>query len=514
MNCQYHKPSFNLLQFRSCATRFPLLTFMSFSHALRRYPSPLSLNSSFTQVHNYGTIDYESREAWNWRSLYRRIATMGNPNFGSSSVLDWWRKEGRKVSSWELRRIIKELRKFRRFKLALEVYDWIFEHYKEFKLSSSDIAIHLDLISKVYGVSDAEEFFMSLSENDKNEKTYGALLNAYVNAKAKDKAEILIRKMRSEGYLSHPLPYNDIMTLYMKTNEFENVDSMIEEMRKSNIALDIYSYNIWITTCAAMVNTEKMEEVFNQMKLDKNVSINWTTYSTLAAMYGRLGLFQKADNCLKELESRISGRDRKPYNHLISLYANIGKKEEVYRIWKSYKINFGSIPNSSYHSMISSLVRLGDLNAAEEVYEEWELSKSTHDPRICNVLLAAYVREGMLEKAEMFVEHFCTRGGRSNPTTWEILAEGFIKQREIEKALSAMREAASIKKFRHWQPKPKNVVSIVELCKVKGDATCAKLLIEILRKVKCLDAEIYSSLTEACNKPGKAIDGSSFCMER
>lgn len=125
MNCQYHKPSFNLLQFRSCATRFPLLTFMSFSHALRRYPSPLSLNSSFTQVHNYGTIDYESREAWNWRSLYRRIATMGNPNFGSSSVLDWWRKEGRKVSSWELRRIIKELRKFRRFKLALEVCSYL-----------------------------------------------------------------------------------------------------------------------------------------------------------------------------------------------------------------------------------------------------------------------------------------------------------------------------------------------------------------------------------------------------
>ncbi|XP_031503324.1 pentatricopeptide repeat-containing protein At1g02150 [Nymphaea colorata] len=505
MNCQSHKPSFNPLQFPSCAPRFPLVTLLSFSHALRRNPFPLSLNSSFTQVHNYGTIDYESREAWNWRSLYRRIATMRDPNFGSSSVLNWWRKEGRKVSSWELRRIIKELRKFRRFKLALEVYDWIFEHYKDFKVSSSDIAIQLDLISKVYGISDAEEFFMSLAENSKNEKTYGALLNAYVNAKAKDKAEVLIKEMRSEGYLSHALPFNDIMTLYMKTNEFEKVDSMIQEMRKRNIALDIYSYNIWITTCAATANTEKMEEVFNQMKLDKNVSINWTTYSTLAAMYARLGLFQKADNCLKELESRISGRDRKPYNHLISLYANIGKKEEVYRIWKSYKTSFESIPNSSYHSMMSSLVRLGDLNGAEEVYEEWELSKSTYDPRICNVLLASYVREGMLEKAEMFVEHFCTRGGRSNPTTWEILAEGFIKQQEIEKALSAMSEAASIKKFRHWQPKPKNVESIAELCKEKGDATSAELLIEILRKVKYLDTETYDSLTRACNKSGKPV---------
>ena len=46
---------------------------------------------------------------------------MENPEMGVASVLNKCEKEGKKLTKWELCRIVRELRKFRRFRLALEV---------------------------------------------------------------------------------------------------------------------------------------------------------------------------------------------------------------------------------------------------------------------------------------------------------------------------------------------------------------------------------------------------------
>lgn len=46
---------------------------------------------------------------------------MENPELGSGTVLDQWEKQGRRLSKWELCRVVKELRKYKRFKRALEV---------------------------------------------------------------------------------------------------------------------------------------------------------------------------------------------------------------------------------------------------------------------------------------------------------------------------------------------------------------------------------------------------------
>ncbi|RRT38831.1 hypothetical protein B296_00046742 [Ensete ventricosum] len=76
---------------------------------------------SISQVHSYGTVDYERRPVLKWSSLYRRISTMEDPSLGSGFVLDRWEAEERRLSKWYLCRVAKELRKFRRHKLALEL---------------------------------------------------------------------------------------------------------------------------------------------------------------------------------------------------------------------------------------------------------------------------------------------------------------------------------------------------------------------------------------------------------
>lgn len=102
-----------------------------------RSPAPVLLSEparfvqcSISQVHSYGTVDYEKRPVLKWNTLYRRISTMENPSLGSGVVLDQCDDEvEKKLSKWLLCRVAKELRKFRRFKLALEVSAHLFIYY-------------------------------------------------------------------------------------------------------------------------------------------------------------------------------------------------------------------------------------------------------------------------------------------------------------------------------------------------------------------------------------------------
>ncbi|KAG8065570.1 hypothetical protein GUJ93_ZPchr0004g38566 [Zizania palustris] len=71
------------------------------------------------KVHSYGTVDYERRASLRWSSLYRRIAVdHGGRPVGLTLVA--WDEGERRLHKWELCRTAKELRKFRRFNLALQ----------------------------------------------------------------------------------------------------------------------------------------------------------------------------------------------------------------------------------------------------------------------------------------------------------------------------------------------------------------------------------------------------------
>lgn len=375
-----------------------------------------------------------------------------------------------------------------------QVYEWMIAQGERFTFTSSDMAIQLDLISKVHGILRAEEYFSALSDELKDKRTYGALLNAYGQAKMKAKAEGLLETMESNGYVSDALPYNVMMTLYMNLEEHENVRKIINEMRGKNVKFDLYSYNIWITNCAAMEGVEEMERVVEMMISDSSINPNWTTYSTLASMYIKVGNLEKAESCLKEVELRVTGRDRTPFNYLLGYYSSLGKKEEVYRIWNWYKSSFPIMLNMSYQAALASLIRLDDIDKGEELYDEWLSATSNYDPRICNILMGWYARQGFVSQAKTVLDRLAQKGGKPKPNTWEILAEGYIKAKQISEAVSCMKDAASYKGVIKWRPKLENVANIVALCKELNEMDNLDLMVDVLRNLGCLDGEEYKSL--------------------
>ncbi|GAU35440.1 hypothetical protein TSUD_363960 [Trifolium subterraneum] len=112
-------------------------------------------------------------------SLYSKISPLGNPTTSVVPQLDDWVYKGNKVSVGELQRIVRDLRKRSRFSQALQVSEWMNKNGVCI-FSPVEHAVHLDLIGKVHGFVSAETYFNNLKDIDRNEKTYGALLNCYV----------------------------------------------------------------------------------------------------------------------------------------------------------------------------------------------------------------------------------------------------------------------------------------------------------------------------------------------
>ncbi|KAL5862395.1 hypothetical protein ACOSQ4_003691 [Xanthoceras sorbifolium] len=471
----------------------PTVTTTSLQSAVKSHKLPI-IRCSISQVHSYGTVDFERRPMIKWNTIYKKISFMENPEEGSASVLNQWETGNRKVTKWELCRVVKELRKYRRYKQALEVYEWMNNRGERFRLSASDAAIQLDLVAKVCGVISAEEFFLRLPDTLKDRRVYGALLNSYVRARIKGNAELLMDKMRDKGYATQALPFNVMMTLYMNLKEYDKIDSMVSEMIEKGVRLDIYSYNILLSSCGTRGSVEMMEQVYEQMKMDRAINPNWTTFSTMAAMYIKMGHFEKAEECLRRVESRITGRDRIPYHYLLSLYGGVGNKEEVYRVWNLYKSVFPSTPNLGYHAVISSLIRIGDIEGVENIYKEWLSVKQSYDPRITNLLMSRYVQEGNFDKAETVFNQMLEEGAKPNSTTWEILVEGHIGEERIPEALSCFKEAFAAEGSTSWRPNPANVSAFFKLCEEESDMASKEGLVGLLRQPGYHKDKAYLSL--------------------
>lgn len=203
---------------------------------------------------------------------------------------------------------------------------------KKVNYTHSDHSMRIDLIAKAKGVSEAENYMNSLSPNDKNNKlTHGALLNAYCTKSMEEKALRLFDEMTEKRLVTNALPFANLMSMYMKMGKHEKVLSLAAEMKQRNIFMSTYTYNLAMQSHAAMNDIQGVERVLRQIELADSGMLDWTTYSNLATIYVKAGLFEKAKEALGKVERMMRPGTRESFHFLMSLYAGIGRAEDVYR---------------------------------------------------------------------------------------------------------------------------------------------------------------------------------------
>lgn len=355
----------------------------------------------------------------------------------ATTVLQNWVDEGRRVSLPELRRISKVLLKRRRVEHALEVLNWMQDNDRT-RLLATDHAMRLELLIKTHNLKEAEECFENLPDTVSKKVACLPLLHSYVKERATKKAETFILKMNRLGLIVSSHPYNEMMKLYMATSEQEKVLSVIQQMKQNQIPRNVLSYNLWMNACAELSGPASAEIVYKEMTNDKNVLVGWSSFCTLASIYRKSGLIDKAIWALRQAEKKLSTSNRLGYLFLMTIYASLNSKDEVLRLWKISKGVSGRIVCNNYMCILSCLVKLGDTEEAEKIFLEWECQCRTNDIRVPNILLGAYSRNGSMKKAESLLVRTLDKGGHPNFKTWEILMEGLVRNYKMNEGIDAM----------------------------------------------------------------------------
>ncbi|GLU16117.1 hypothetical protein SLE2022_325670 [Rubroshorea leprosula] len=437
------------------------------------------------------------REATTKETLWSTILKLKSPTQRATTVLQNWIESGNKVTVTELRCVLRQLKISRRYHHALEILTWK-EAQTDFKMTADDQAMKLELLIQVRGLKEAEEYFNHMSSNtDLPKKAFAPfplLLSGYVKERNVEKAEALMRKLNALGLILEPHPFNEMMKLYVATSQYEKVPLVIMLMKKNKICRNVLSYNLWMEACAKFSGIEKVEMVYKEMLGDKYVKVGWSTLATLANIYTKAGLVEKAVLALKNAEKKLSTSKRLGYFFLITLYASLNKKDEVLRLWEASKLADGRITCTNYLCILSCLVKLGDLAEAERIFKKWESKCQNYDIRVSNVLLGAYMRNGLVEKAELLHLHTLERGGHPNFKTWEILTEGWLRSQNMVKAIDAMKKGLAVLKNCKWNPSHSTLMAFVEFFEKHGSFEEANLYIKDIHQLGLGSLPLYKSL--------------------
>ncbi|KAL0903125.1 hypothetical protein M5K25_027479 [Dendrobium thyrsiflorum] len=431
------------------------------------------------------------------QTLGRRLLSLIYPKRSAVIALQKWAEEGKTIQKYQLNRVVRELRKHKRFKHALEICEWM-RTQPDIKLLPGDYAVHLDLISKVRGLSSAEKFFEDLPDRMKAQSTCTALLHVYAQNKLSSKAEYLMKEMASHGFLNCCFPYNHMLTLYVSTGKLEKVQETIKELKK-NAKPNEFTYNLWLSACADKIDVKGAEEAILDMARYK-VTGDCITFSTLASIYIKAGHTMKAREALEKMERKISRKDRASFCSLISMYTSLSDKENAQRIWSKMKSMFRKMSDEEYKCILISLLKLNLVDESEAIYSEWESVSGTGDSRVSNVLLAYYTKNDM-NKAEKFHDRAEKAGIKPSYSSWENLASGYLRLNRMDKVLNCLKEAFS--SVNKWEPNSEFVRDLLKGFENAGDTEGAEKFLVLLRDAGYVKTEIYNSLLRTYAKAHK-----------
>ncbi|KAB2635479.1 pentatricopeptide repeat-containing protein [Pyrus ussuriensis x Pyrus communis] len=277
--------------------------------------------------------------------------------------------------------------------------------HNDLELSDSDYAVRIVLMTKVFGIDAAERYFEGLPLTAKTNETYTALLHSYARENLTEKAENLYERIKGSNLSLSALTYNEIMTLYMSVGQVEKVSVVVEDLKRHKVEPDIFTYNLWISSCAATLKIDQLRQILVEMRHDPGFGEGWERYINLTNIYVSVGHLVNAESntLVVEAEKGITQKEWITYDFLIILHAGLGNKERIDQIWKSLIMTGQKMTSRNYICILSSYLMLGQLKEVGEVIDRWKQSTTTEfSITACSRVLHAFTDIGLTEKAHNF----------------------------------------------------------------------------------------------------------------
>ncbi|GMN57747.1 hypothetical protein TIFTF001_026840 [Ficus carica] len=367
-------------------------------------------------------------------ALYKTIRE--TQDLSIPNALDKWIAEGNELDRALIIFVMRNLRKLRMHRKALQFSVWL-ESSKQLEFIESDYASRVDLIAKVHGLQKAENYIEKIPKSFTGELAYRTLLANCIQANNTKKAEKVFNKMRDLEFPLTTFVCNQLLLLYKRTDKKKIADVLLL-MEKENVKPSLFTYRVLIDVKGRSNDIAGMEHILETMKAEGIEPDTQTQYS-LARNYAFAGLKEKAEAVLKEMEGDNLEENRGIIRDLLELYAVLGQADEVERVWKICESNPWTVESIA---AIEAWGKLGKIEEAEAVFEN--MLKAVKKPSAWhyNPLLKVYANHKMLTKGRDLIKRMGDGDGKIGPRTWDSVVKLYVKAGEVEKADSVLHKAA------------------------------------------------------------------------
>ncbi|XP_015886020.2 pentatricopeptide repeat-containing protein At1g71490 isoform X1 [Ziziphus jujuba] len=165
-----------------------------------------------------------------------------------------------------------------------------------------------------------------------------------------------------DSNLLHPLPWNMLISSYVRYGEFSQALSVYKQMVNKGIRPDNFTYPSVLKACGELMDIGFGMEVHKSIEAS---SLQWSLFvhNALVSMYGRLGLIDVAH----QMFDKMPDRDAVSWNAIISAYASRGMWNEAIQLFKRMQEESMEVNIITWNTIAGGYLRTGNFKGALEL---------------------------------------------------------------------------------------------------------------------------------------------------
>ncbi|KAJ0521423.1 putative tetratricopeptide-like helical domain superfamily [Helianthus annuus] len=305
-------------------------------------------------------------------------------------ILDQWILEGNHINVGQLRNMVKVFRNYNRYSQALQLYEWMTQR-SYLEKSSGNMAVHLDLISRVYGLQQAEKYFNTIPDSLKDFKAMENLLGymetnpdltldwhlyiiaakGYLNFGQNDKClEMLKKTEQSVHEKTNGVAYEILLTMYANLAKKDHVYRIWDLYKTACRKVNNKMYHHMASSLVKLDDIEGAEKILTEWESKTTTSFDFWVVNVLVNGYSRKGDWKKAEDYVERLVGMGKQPPKSTWDCLATAYC---KYEEMEKAVEAMKKAISCIDDDRWSlnqvtliACVRYLENKGDMKVAKE----------------------------------------------------------------------------------------------------------------------------------------------------
>ncbi|KAG9298194.1 hypothetical protein G9A89_002682 [Geosiphon pyriformis] len=296
------------------------------------------------------------------------------------------------------------------------------------------------------------------------EVNYAKLVREAIAKRDADLAWKLYSSQKRRGLFY--VDYRNLAWLLKRNGESKNEDSslsqrikqieiVLSDLLNSGLAYDIDIYNALITACHTAGDLPRLQNIWEKIKMQKDLIPNSTTLCTLINAYSKdIVNFDKIMTIYDEFVQKGYLLNSRVFGTLITAFASSGHLEAAHKVLAHAEASGQQLDSSAHNALIQYYIQENyDLDAAINIYNRMNERKVIPNGVTFNLIIKGYMDKNLPETAMEFLNKEMLKKWNApfSIVTFNILISGNFKAAAMAKFMGKEPESERyIETAREW----------------------------------------------------------------